>query len=843
MVEGQQFPTYMIVPLNDVQLRSGRVLEKPSIDAQKQSISEEDSLEANKGSEACLQNPNTKKEKEKESTPTSPIVEQPASSSTPPFPERLQINKGVEKQILFPDYDFLDELKNVCIKIPLLQAIREIPILEKTIKELSLKRPGRKPRDTGRIHLVGKIADIMMEKITMQKYVDPVSPIAKTHINGVEIPNTLINLGVVINIMSRQTMEQQKLPNLLFTPTSLQLVDRSIIKPDGVLEDISVSLDSWEYPVDFMILTPKSNLGGHPLILGIPWLATADAFISCRSGYMYISDGNSTKKFNLYHPTKAITEVEDNEWVDDENIIEPVFTISEISKDSQILNTLENFEISSEYDHTQFQLDSDTEYLSSRQMPLYSMEEFGSSAIEIFPGKTLNINKNLEKSQWGELTKILQKHSTEFAWEYTDMKGIDPKTCIHHIYIEENNRPIRQPRRRINQNLREIVKEELQKLLNVNFIYPISDNRWVSPLVIVPKKNGKWRVCIDYRELNKATLKDHFPLPFIDQVLDTLGGKKYSSFLDVYGDSFEEALENLEKVLIRCKETNVSLSHEKCFMMLLRVCLGHHISGDGINADRSKVEVISKLPIPNCQRDVRSFLGFTGYYRRFIENFTKIASPIFKLLTKDCEFKWDPNCQTTFVTLKTRISEAPILRGPNWKLPFHISTDALDTALGAVLGQKDLVPYAIYYTSKNLTPTELNYTVTEKELFIVVHAINKYRHYITGYETFIHTDHFTIRYLMNKPVTNGRVTRWLLQSQEFNITVLDRPGKQNTVANFLSRIQNTKEDSPVEDKFPDEYLFAVTTKTPWYADIANYLVTGKLPPHLFPSERRKMMEF
>ena len=193
----------------------------------------------------------------------------------------------------------------------------------------------------------------------------------------------------------------------------MQLADRSIIKPDGVLEDISVSLDSWEYPVDFMILTPKSNLGGHPLILGRPWLATADAFISCRSGDMYISNGNLTKKFNL--PAKAITEIGDNEWIDDEDTIQPVFTISEISEDSQILNTLENFQTYSEYDHTQFQLDSDIEYLSSRQMSLFSMEESGSSAIDIFPGKTLNINKNLEKSQQEELTKILQKHSIAFA--------------------------------------------------------------------------------------------------------------------------------------------------------------------------------------------------------------------------------------------------------------------------------------------------------------------------------------------------------------------------------------------------------------------------------------------
>ena len=103
---------------------------------------------------------------------------------------------------------------------------------------------------------------------------------------------------------------------------------------------------------------------------------------------------------------------------------------------------------------------------------------------------------------------------------------------MHHIYIEENVRQFQQPKRRMNTNLREIVKEQLQKLLNVNFIYPISDSQWVSPLVIIPNKNGKWRVCIDYRELNKATLKDHFPLPFIDQVLDTLAGKIYFSFLD-----------------------------------------------------------------------------------------------------------------------------------------------------------------------------------------------------------------------------------------------------------------------------------------------------------------------
>jgi hypothetical protein len=201
------------------------------------------------------------------------------------------------------------------------------------------------------------------------------------------------------------------------------------------------------------------------------------------------------------------------------------------------------------------------------------------------------------------------------------MPGFTLDTCTHHIYLQENARPVRQPQRHMNPALKDIVKEELQKLLDVNFIYPISDSKWVSPLVVVPKKENKWRICVDYHELNKATLKDYFPLPFINQVLDTLADKQYFSFLDgfsrynqiqialedqektmftcpwgtfsfrvfpfglcnapatfqravlgifsdlihkcveiymddfsVYGDSFKEALDNLEKVLIRCKE-------------------------------------------------------------------------------------------------------------------------------------------------------------------------------------------------------------------------------------------------------------------------------------------------
>jgi hypothetical protein len=256
---------------------------------------------------------------------------------------------------------------------------------------------------------------------------------------------------------------------------------------------------------------------------------------------------------------------------------------------------------------------------------------------------------------------------------------------------------------------------------------------------VVPNKvTVKLIICVDFWELNKATLKDYFPLPFIDQVLDTLSGKKYFSFLDgysgynqiliapedkdkttftfpwgtyayrvlpfglcnapatlqrallgifvdlihdyvelymdeftVYGNTYHEALDNLNKVLIRCQEINLSLSHEKCKMLLTEgVVLGHHVSSEGIIVDPAKIKVIVKLLCLKTQKEVRIFLGHARYYRRFIENFTKIVAPMFGLLTKDVDFLWTDQCQTTFEVLKAKLSLAPILRGPNWALPF-----------------------------------------------------------------------------------------------------------------------------------------------------------------------------
>jgi hypothetical protein len=243
--------------LQNIELRSGRILQKEplAVTEQKENKENEDkTLNQNKQADE-IQN------------------KQMQTVHPPPFPDRLTQAK---LPMPLPQFDVLDELKNVYIKIPLLQAIKDIPIYTKAIKELCLKKPTKKRFDSQTIHVIGNLAGLMTNTISMEKYVDPGIPRVTTIINNIPIPNTLIDLGAAINVMTLETMKTLQLTNLQFTPIVLELADRSKIIPEGILEDITVSLDSWEYPVDFIVLQPKSNLGGHPIILGRPWLATAE---------------------------------------------------------------------------------------------------------------------------------------------------------------------------------------------------------------------------------------------------------------------------------------------------------------------------------------------------------------------------------------------------------------------------------------------------------------------------------------------------------------------------------------------------------------------------------------
>jgi hypothetical protein len=502
---------------------------------------------------------------DKEETQEHDALEKVQSSSnnaaeTTPFPERLALTKTHEP----PAFNLLGELQNLYVKIPLLQALRDVPIYARTMRDICVKKPGRKTKDPLTVHVMGDLSALMTGKTPPVKYGDPSHPTVTVQVGKTIIPHVLVDLGAAINIMTLETLQLLHLQDeVRETPTILELADRSTIKPEGVIEDLNISVESWNYPVDFTVLQPKTKLGGHPLILGRPWLATDDAFISCRSGSMTISNGYETKQLTLYPHATPLPNNDNSVWVDfEDQPTQPLLTIGQALslKDSTEDEIINNFicEPSSVTPKIHNQLtvlmESDNPENLDSASPPQTPKTISSKSIpiEIEPGKTLNINPHLTDAETQQLTKLLQENKEAFAWDYTDMKGISPDLCTHRIYIKEHCRPICQPQRRMNPNLREILKEEVQKLLNAGFIYPISDSEWVSPLVIVPKKNGKWRVCVDYRALNKATQEDHFPLPFIDQVLDSLSGKKFFSFLDGFSGYNQIKIAPQDQEIRRC---------------------------------------------------------------------------------------------------------------------------------------------------------------------------------------------------------------------------------------------------------------------------------------------------
>nr|GFB60727.1 retrovirus-related Pol polyprotein from transposon 17.6 [Tanacetum cinerariifolium] len=213
----------------------------------------------------------------------------------------------------------------------------------------------------------------------------------------------------------------------------------------------------------------------------------------------------------------------------------------------------------------------------------------------------------------------------------------------------------------------------------------------------------RWRVCIDYRKFNEATRKDHFPLPFMDQMLERLAGNEFYCFLDGFSG---------------CEDTNLSLNWEKShFMVKEGIVLGHKISKNGIEVDRAKVDVIAKLPHPTTVKGVWSFLDHAGFYRRFIQDFSKISRPMTHLLEKNTPFIFSEDCIKAFQTMKKKLTEAPILIAPNWDLPFELMCDASDFAIGAVFRQRHEKHFKpIHYASKTINNAKTNYTTTEKEM-------------------------------------------------------------------------------------------------------------------------------
>uniref|UniRef100_A0A2N9EYF5 Integrase catalytic domain-containing protein n=1 Tax=Fagus sylvatica TaxID=28930 RepID=A0A2N9EYF5_FAGSY len=733
-----------------------------------------------------------------------------------------------------------------------------------------------------------------------------------------------------INLLPFTVYQQMGLGDLKPTSMTLQLADRSVRTPKGMVEDVLIKIENFYYPVDFIILDTEPTLhpdNGIPIILGRPFLATANALINCRNGRMKITFGSMTAELNIFNVMRQQLEDDECHYV---NLIDTVvqeefnrncfldpletlltnsvnsYDIEHDAKLTEICSLLDSSQVLEEEQvmavnepwRPRFEELPETEKKpmpSSEEIPQLELKPLpnGFKYAYLGPGETFPvvISAALNEEQEGKLLCVLRDHKLALGWTIADIKGISPLICTHKIYLEDDCKTSREPQRRLNPTMKDVVKNEVIKLLDAGIIYPISDSKWVSPTQVVPKKSGitvvknandeliptrlvtGWRMCIDYRKLNFATRKDHFPLPFIDQILERVAGHEYYCFLDgysgyyqieialedqgkttftcpfgtfafrripfglcnvpatfqrcmvsifsdmvekfmevfmddlsVFGDSFDDCLNNLKLVLARCVEKGLVLNWEKChFMVTSGIVLGHVVSSKGIEVDKAKVDLILNLPTPKTVRDVRSFLGHAGFYRRFIKDFSAISRPLCNLLLKESTFEWTESCEVAFKKLVQLLTSAPIMQAPDWSLPFEIMCDASDYAVGAVLGQrKDKKPHVIYYASRTLN------------------------------------NHAALRYLLSKKDAKARLIRWILLLQEFNLQIKDKKGVENVVADHLSRLtfEEVKEEIPIRDSFPDEQLFAVT-KLSWYAHIVNYLVKGFIPKTWTTQDRRK----
>ncbi|GJX89714.1 putative reverse transcriptase domain-containing protein [Tanacetum coccineum] len=400
------------------------------------------------------------------------------------------------------------------------------------------------------------------------------------------------------------------------------------------------------------------------------------------------------------------------------------------------------------------------------------------------------------------------------------------------------------------------LSEQLKEVSDKGFIRP-SSSPWGAPVLFVKKKDGSFRMCIDYRELNKLTLKNHYPLPRIDVLFDQLQGSSVYSKIDlrsgyhklrvreedipktafktryghyefqvmpfgltnapavfidlmnhvckpyldkfvivfiddilIYSKNKKEHEEHLKAILELLKKEELYAKFSKCEFWLPKVqFLGHVIDSQGIHVDPAKIESIKDWASPKTPTEIRQFLGLAGYYRRFIEGFSKIAKPMTKLTQKKVMFVWGDKQEAAFQLLKQKLCSAPILALPEGSEDFIAYCDASIKGLGAVLMQREKV---IAYASRQLKIHEKNYTTHDLELGAVVFALKIWRHYLYGTKCTVFTDHKSLQHILNQKELNMRQRRWLELLSDYDCEIRYHPGKANVVADALSRKERIK---------------------------------------------------
>nr|GEW88771.1 DNA-directed DNA polymerase [Tanacetum cinerariifolium] len=553
-------------------------------------------------------------------------------------------------------------------------------------KEDLKERKTEATKDTMRPTNNGSIKDVQPPVVQAESPTQNSKPIIAPIIEPIVAPVrmderlALADLGASINLMPLSVWNKLSLPELSPMCMTLKLGDRLISRPVGVAEDVFVKVGTFCFPTNFVVFDFDAD-PRVPLILGRSFLKTERALIDVFEGELTLRVGKEAIKFNLDQTSRYSANYNDMtanriDVIDMacEEYSQEVLGFFDVTASGNPTPYYDPIVSTSSPTLTPFE---DNDFLLEEVDAFLALEDDPTSpevdqSYFDSEGDIILLEAFLTKSNKSSIDeppevklKDLPPHLKYAFLEGDDKLPViiakdlsdEEKTALITILMEENFKPTVQHQRRVNPKIHDVIKKEVKKLLNAGLIYPISDSRWVSPVHCVPKKGGfivveneeneliptrlvtGWRVCIDYRKLNKATRKDHFPLPFMDQMLERLAGNEYYCFLDGFS----------EKMLKRCEDTNLCLNWEKShFMVKEGIVLGHKISKDGIEVDKAKVEVITKLPHPTTVKVICSFLGHVGLYRRFIKDFSKIARPMTRLLEKDTLFLFSKECVEAF---------------------------------------------------------------------------------------------------------------------------------------------------------------------------------------------------
>ena len=486
------------------------------------------------------------------------------------------------------------------------------------------------------------------------------------------------------------------------------------------------------------------------------------------------------------------------------------------------------------------------------------------SFYQLPPGVDLG-SCDLSGEELDRVVHLIQKHDAVFSKDSLDLGTCDK---VPHKILTVDEVPVSQPYRRIPPQYIKEVKELLQKFLEQGIIQR-SGSPYASPIVLVKKRDGAVRICVDYRRLNAKTVRDAFPLPRIGESLEALRGARYFSYLDlahgyhqvvmdtesipktafrvpfglfeytrmpfglvnapgtfqrtmemclgdmnltelliylddilVFSGDVEEHISRLDKVFTRIADFGLKVKGGKCHFFQSQVTyLGHVVSSEGISVDGDKVQRVKDWPVPTRSGELRSFLGLAGYYRRFIAGFSKIVAPLHELLpslvkgkpvVNQKKFEWTAEADEAFCRLKQVLTEAPVLKYPDFTKPFVLEVDASLKGLGACLAQEDEQGrrHPVAYASRGLRGAERNYpdySSFKLELLALKWAIvDKFRDYLVGARFTVLTDHNPLAYLETAKLGACEM-RWVAQLAAFDFGVQFRSGVSNKCADALSR--------------------------------------------------------